>query len=131
MGVIKSKTVFYRVLPLPPAPGIKYLNPDTHFSWNNHTTVSEVRSQSGAAQAGAACAGSLGQAGLLPGLGVADAHEGFMHTWMSRNQRDTKVVIFVVARVGLVAKHCFLSREGSSVQRCPARTHVDGCTHVY
>lgn len=50
------------------APGIKYLNPDTRFSWNNHTMVSEARSQSGAAQAGAACAGSSGQAGLLPGL---------------------------------------------------------------
>lgn len=68
VGVIKSEMVFYRVLPLLPAPGIKYLNPDTRFSWNNHTMVSEARSQSGAAQAGAACAGSSGQAGLLPGL---------------------------------------------------------------
>lgn len=46
--------------------------------------VGKRRSQSRAARAGAARAGSSGQAGLLPGKGVAEAH-GSMHPRMNRD----------------------------------------------
>lgn len=61
--------------------------------------VSETRTQSGAAQSGADCAESLGHVGLLPGKGVAEAHMGI---WMNRVQRDTRMVLSVVAN------QCFL-----------------------
>jgi len=69
--------------------------------------VGKARSRSGA---DSACAES---SGLLPGKEVAEAH-GLMHTWMNRDQRGTKMVISVVARVGLVANHCFLGRRGAA-----------------
>lgn len=110
------------------------MKPDIHFSWNNHTMVRKATSQSGAAPAGDACAGSSGQAGLLPGKGVAEAHS-LMHTCMNRDQIDTKKVISAVARAGLVANHCFLGREGSSVARAegPAMPRKDsrGWMHTH